>query len=529
MKFKQTSKFILYSFLIISNINLINTINKEQDKQQKNTDKTYIKEYDDSNYLEEIKIDKPLLLYIYSKNCKKCDQKLTYFIQAQIYSKKKKFDLTFVKINGQENPIFTEDFKISTYPFIVYIDKEKNRIEYDDIITKYNLIRFINIKINHKLHFIEELKDIGRIVNDTRYKKDQVFLLSTLMMQGINNTFNKYRTENDKLIYIYCRSIECYNEFNEDLVIYRHFDEPQLNFSNVFTTDILDLDMDYLRKFVHRHLTEAGGYLTDEYFFTAKQYKKGMLIYFRDEDNLEHKKLDSLIKELGKNARKKNIYTFIADIKGQENFEEYQDYFAILPEELPMFLYIDNINTRDLSKCKTYRKIKVNNEIKMENDIEDNIDLILKFINRAKKGKIKKDLRSQLPINNPMNYNEVPYKIIVGKNYESEVIKNNKNVLVAFVNGNVKTDLDDKYLDVVEKLKKEIKNVVFTVIDGSRNEARDIDFKEKDLPFIYLYTTIGGKKRNKNKFKPENKNDINEEELKKFIKSEIHEEENSDL
>ena len=529
MVFKQTSKLILYSLIIISNINLINTVKKEQDKPHKNSEKLQLKEYDDSNYIEQIKIDKPLLLYIYSKNCRKCDQTLPFFIQAQTYSKKKKFDLTFVKINGKENPIFTEDFKIYNYPFIMYIDKEKNRIEYDDIITKYNLIRFINIKINHKLHFIEELKDIGRIVNDTRYKKDQVFLLSTLMMNGINNTFNKYRTENDKVVYIYCRSIECYNEFNEDLVIYRHFDEPQLNFSNIFTTDILDLDMDYLRKFVHRHLTEAGGYLTDEYFFTAKQYKKGMLIYFRDENNLEHKKLDSLIKELGKQTRKKNVYTFIADIKGKENFEEYQNYFAILPEELPMFLYIDNINTRDLSKCKTYRKIKVTNEIKVENDIEDNIDLILKFISRAKKGKLKKDLRSQLPINNPKSYDEIPYKIVVGKNYETEVIKNNKNVLVTFFNGNNKTDLDDKYLAVTENLKKKVKNVVFSVIDGSRNEVKDIDFKEKDLPFIYLYTSVGNKKRNKNKFKSENKKDINEEELEKFIKSEIFGEENSDL
>ena len=529
MVFKPTSKLILYFFFIIFNINLINSINKEQDKPQKNTDKSQLKEYDDSNYIEQIKIDKPLLLYIYSNNCRKCDQKLPFFIQAQIYSKKKKFDLTFAKINGYENPLFTEDFKIDTYPFIIYIDKEKNRIEYDDVITKYNLIRFINIKINHKLHFIEELKDIGRIVNDTRYKKDQVFLLSTLMMQGINNTFNKYRLENDKLIYIYCRSIECYNEFNEDLVIYRHFDEPQLNFSNIFTTDILDLDMDYLRKFVHRHLTEAGGYLTDEYFFTAKQYKKGMLIYFRDENNLEHKKLDSLIKELGKQTRKKNVYTFIADIKGKENFEEYQNYFAILPEELPMFLYIDNINTRDLSKCKTFRKIKVNNEIKLESDKEDNTDSILKFIARAKKGKIKKDLRSQLPIINPLKYDEVPYKIVVGKNYENEVIKSNNNILVTFVNGNIKTDLDDKYLTVTENLKKKIKNVIFTVIDGSKNEVRDIDFKEKDLPFIYLYNNVDSKKRNKNKFIPENQKDISEKELEKFIKSLIPDEENSDL
>ena len=64
MVFKPTSKLILYFFFIIFNINLINSINKEQDKPQKNTDKSQIKEYDDSNYIEQI-MKKSSIIYLF--------------------------------------------------------------------------------------------------------------------------------------------------------------------------------------------------------------------------------------------------------------------------------------------------------------------------------------------------------------------------------------------------------------------------------------------------------------------------------
>jgi hypothetical protein len=74
---------------------------------------------------------------------------------------------------------------------------------------------------------------------------------------------------NDREIFIHCFSIECYNVYNEDIVLYKDFDEKIIQFSDHFKSDTDRLNIEKIRKFVMRYSVEAGGLLENEYFLLS--------------------------------------------------------------------------------------------------------------------------------------------------------------------------------------------------------------------------------------------------------------------
>ena len=223
-----------------------------------------------------------------------------------------------------------------------------------------------------------------------------------------------------------------------------------------------------------------------------------------------------LLKEAGLEIRKKIGYTFVSDIKGNDFMKKVGESLVIAEHELPTLLYVDKINLKDFKKCKTYRITNV--------DLSKlNKEYVFKFVKDVQKNRILKDLKTQFPPDPSLNINNLnsPYKIILGRTYDKEIINEKKNVLIAFVDRKNQCELCNQYLDMMKQYKETLENknsMVFAVIDGANNEARGIQFEEKDLPFIYFYTN-GEKNKAKYMFKPEDiGEDISLEKLENFVK-----------
>ena len=509
-------------FLLLSLFSLSKSTHDEkiidkdsEDDYFKKIDFSNVVVYDDSNYVSKVKIDKPLIMFVYSPYDSDCQQAVDIFVEMADFIKKNKTDLTMAKVNAKENKDFVKEYKIEEVPKLLYIGRDRKVVEYKQEITYYNLLRFINKKLYGNALEFEKLEEVNATVADPQYKKNQVFVLSTLAFEFKKEIFNNYADENDREIYIHCFSIECYNEYNEDIVIYKHFDEKIILYSDHFKSGADRLDVDKIRKFVMRYSVEAGGLLENEYFIVSKNYKRKMIIYFRDENDENQTKYDKVIKEAGLEIRKKIGYTFVSDIKGNDFAKKVAESFVIDKRELPTLLYVDKINLKDLKKCKTYRITNV--------DLNSlNKEYVFKFVKDVQKNRYYKDLKTQfLPDPLSSTYMNGTYKIIVGRTYDNEIIRNKKNVLITFIDKKNKCDLCDKYLEVVKQYKNNLgdKNKFeFAVIDGANNDARGIQFIESDLPFIYFYTN-GEKNKSKYMFKPEDKGqDISVELLDKFIK-----------
>ena len=487
---------------------------KTEDDYFKKLDFTNVVEYDDNNYISRIKNDKPLLMYIYAPFVPECQQTVEIFLSMANFIKNNKTDLTMAKVNVHDNKEFAKDYKIDDVPKLLYIGRNRKVIEYKQEITYYNLLRFINKKLYGNALEFEKLEEINATVADPKYKKNQVFVLSTLAFEFKKEVFNNYAEENDREIFIHCFSIECYNEYNEDIVIYKHFDEKIILYSDHFKSGADRLEIDKVRRFVQRYSVEAGGELENEYFMLSKNYKRKMIIYFRDSKNENQTEYDKVIKEAGLEIRKKIGYTFVSDITGNDFFKNVAESFVIAKHELPTLLYVDKINLKDLKKSKTYRITNVN----LANL---NKEYVFKFVRDVQKNRLYRDLKTQFPPEPSLNTNlNSPYKIIVGRTYDNEIVRSKKNVLITFVDRKNVCDLCNKYLDIVKQYREKLEDKTkldFAIIDGANNEGRGIKFDENDLPFIYFYTN-GERNRDKYKFKPEEKSeDISLEKLETFI------------
>ena len=488
---------------------------KTEDSYFKKLNFTNVVEYTDDNYISRIKNDKPLLMYIYAPYMPECQQTVEIFLSMANFIKNNKTDLTMAKVNVHDNKEFAKDYKIDDVPKLLFIGRNRKVLEYKQEITYYNLLRFINKKLYGNALEFEKLEEVNATVNDPKYKKNQVFVLSTLAFEFKKEVFNNYAEENDREIFIHCFSIECYNEYNEDIVIYKHFDEKIILYSDHFKSGADRLEIDKVRRFVQRYSVEAGGELENEYFLLSKNYKRKMIIYFRDSENENHTEYDKVIKEAGLEIRKKIGYTFVSDIKGNDFFKRVAESFVIAKHELPTLLYVDKINLKDLKKSKTYRITNVN----LANL---NKEYVFKFVKDVQKNRLYKDLKTQFPPDPSLNTNtNSPYKIILGRTYDKEIVYNKKNVIITFVDRKNKCDLCNKYLDIMKQYREKLEDKTkfdFAIIDGANNEARNIQFDENDLPFIYFYTN-GERNKAKYKFKPEeNSEDISLEKLEIFIK-----------
>jgi hypothetical protein len=237
---------------------------------------------------------------------------------------------------------------------------------------------------------------------------------------------------------------------------------------------------------------------------------KKAILYFRNGDIEKYASKDAIFRELGKELRLKNIYTFVADISGDNIFEKVADFFVVSENELPTIIYYDLVDKKQNSN--TYRIVNVKEK-------QINKKYILDFVDKVKAGKIKRDLHTSFP---PQFKEKDGLRNVIGRTYDKDVIEEQKNVCILFVDGKVESQKGKKYKEIMINLSDrysddENMNIVFELIDGRSNEPRDIEIKTvEEFPLIYLYTNAM-KEKKVIKFVPKKEDSITEAEVENFI------------
>ena len=337
-------------------------------------------------------------------------------------------------------------------------------------------------------------------------------LLSTIKDKEnkLHKAFIELSKNRMNIDFITCISDECIIEYGENIVLYKEFDEK----INLFTKEmgpINKADGDSLNEFIAIYSIEAGGMLTSNEINMMFDYKRNMIMYFRNSFDENQTKYDNIIKELGFDLRKKNIYVVRSDILGDPIQEHIARSFMMLPIDLPAFLLYDqNINAKenDLASLYILRNMK---------EEQFNKEYLLKYVNDIIAGKVPKTLYSEPPLD---NYYIEGIKIIIGRTFDSDVIDNKNNVLLALINSRGVNIGTNRVLAIMKNLSKkydeEEDKILFAACDAQKNEPRDVVIAGHVPPIVLLYTNAM-KEKKKIEFKHDNFTLVTEEEIENFL------------
>ena len=480
---------------------------EDEEDRKKSKNETYIIILDDTNYTNIVNKYDALFIIFYPSPCKNCRLFMPHYVRLSHYAYEKKIDLKFAKVDGNNNKYLVKKYNIESFPTVILLYKDK--IYYYDLeINSASLFKFYN-KI--KVGPIREIENLPKF--EIILKAYIKILLTTVKDKSLTiyQSMKEYALQNSKIEFISCTSDDCIEKYGKDELIFFHQGEDKINYYSKEYEPIANASINSVKNFLGIFDIQYGTLLNQQTKLDLlfENDNKKAIFYFRDSNNEKYTSKDIIFKELGKELRLNNIYTYILDIKGDDIFELITEFFVVSELELPTVLYYDLIDKNQDSD--TYRLINVR---------EKNLNkkYILDFIEKVKQGKIKKDLHTSFP----PKYKEKDGLIyVVGRSYDKDVIENKKNVLILFYDGKKEDDQFKKYkelmIDLSEKyIDDEKMNIVFEIIDGRVNEPRDIIFNSvEDFPLIYLYNNMKEKKRFK--FEPKDKNNVNMKEIEDFI------------
>ena len=494
----------------INNTNSTYDYEDDEDEvdRKKRKNETFIIILNDSNYTNIIDKYEALFIIFYPSPCTNCKLFMPHYVRLSHYTYEKNIDLKFAKVDGPNNTKLVNKYNIQSFPTVILLFQDKIYY-YDSDINSGLLLKFYNRIKNGPIRTVENLSKFEIVL-----KAHLKVVLTTIKDKSllIYKSLTDYALENNKIEFISCTSDDCIEKYGKDEIVFFHEGEDKINYYSKEFEPIAKAQINSVKNFMGIFNVQYGTLLNrqsklDQLF---ENDNKKAIFYFRDSNNEKYTSKDILFKELGKELRMDNIYTYILDIKGDDIYELITNFFVVSEIELPTIIYYDLINKNQDSP--TYRLMNVR---------EKNLNkkYILDFIDKIKQGRIKRDLHSDFP----PQYKEKDGLInVIGRTYDKDVIENKKNVLILFYDSKNENDLMKNYkelmIDLSEKyLDDEKLNIVFEIIDGRKNEPRDIVFNDvEEFPLIYLYPNNFKEKRNI-KFEPKDKNNTNINEIENFI------------
>ena len=441
---------------------------------------------DDSNATSMLN-DNNSLLYVvfYSPWCGHCHKFMPEYVRISKYAEEKNLTVKFAKIDASVSPNISEEFHIEGIPAIYFIIKGQKYL-YEGDRTLEGLIKYMKRKINDDLFVIETLKELKEYIDSS-----PLILLSTLKNKSeiLYRSFIDYSKVGINIDFVSCITDECIKEYNEDIILFKKFDE-KINKYSEYMGKKEDARINSVKEFIGTYGIENGANLTAKEINMLFDHTRKMIFYFRNSSIEEQTKVDKIIKELGKEYRDKKIYTVISDIEGDTLQENVANTFIVVKRDLPALIFYDlkeNYTNEDMASIYSLRPANYE-QLKKES--------IKEYINNILSGKIKKDLYSEAPLE---NYNINGLKYIIGRTFDKEVIEEKNNVILTLIDGTYITPETQKVLDIMRNLTKkytpEEKKIVFAYIDAAKNQPRDINLQGEMPPLVLLYTNAMPEKK----------------------------------
>ena len=342
----------------------------------------------------------------------------------------------------------------------VYFFHNGTKSSYDGKRSKDDLIKWIDIKLGPPAVNLNE-KEVEKFIKDNEI---------CLIYYGNDNNIlkiyeNVSRKYDEKFKFAIVNNFK--NKKNKNKIkLFKQFDEGQNDLnaeSNEFNEKLF---IDFIEKYSVRKILKYDNKI---YNLIKRKKNKGIFLIYNEFDKEKENYYNILKKIQPKNEDFKFIYLSNKSENEQNFIERYQI------DSFPSLLILDGTNEEGLKKYKSNEK---NLNEKIIND----------FIEKFRQNKLEPFYKSQ-PI--PKENNGNVFKL-VGKNFEKEVLNNNKDVLIKFYApwcGHCK-----KLAPVYEQLAiryKDNNNLLIAEIDATENEIPGVSIT--GYPTIKFWRSIDKK------------------------------------
>ncbi len=455
----KVSHIIILFFIIIS-------LSKCEEEEETSQVEEYSSEdvliLNDTNVEGEIKNSDVLLLLTFAAWCPHCKNFKPTYLELAKKVKEEKLDYKIAVIDGDKNSNFSQTHNIKGFPTILlFINKGEKEYEYNGAQDVDSILKYIKKKKESPYNIFEKLEELEKFIEENK-----LLLLLTEKDLEKEKIFKSIADKNTLFEFAICQSDECIGKYKSDIIFFKPHDEPFASLNNYLKEESLEFLTETLNDFISIFGVGMGAILDNLHPYFINEYKKSTLFFFRNEKDSN---LDSIIKEVAKKYRKK-YYFLISDVDNDVGRETSQ-FFYLYDKDLPAVTFYE-IKGDDTFVYKMEDKITKDNIIKFIDDVNNNKILPL----LATSEEPTKDL-----------IDKYKFKIVIGKTYDEEIIKDPHNVLVLLHSTyDNKEDFEifellmDKYKDNSEY------DLKFVSYEINSNEIR-YGGEPIKVPTVYLY------------------------------------------
>jgi protein disulfide-isomerase A1 len=394
----------------------------------------------DSTYENAIDFYDNLMIYFYAPWCNNCQAFEPEYQKAAAVLKKE--NIYLAKIDSSTDKKAAQKYKVSGYPTILFFLKG-DPIEFTGR-TQREVINWARKKAGSVIQNIDEREELEKFMKDNEicfvYFGDDIRDLKIVdKASKIIEDFPFASTSNEYLIKKYGRK--------GSLVLFKHFDEKKNELRKINLEKIIEFSRQYALPKVMMFNDKAVQYIF--------QKKNPALILYADKKSVNWNKYGNILIEISEKINRK-LAVVITDIK-EGIALRLAEYVGIKENDLPLVSILD-------TRKDDLKKYNMDDEISVEN--------ILNFIEKWEKDQLKRQLKSE---NEPKLNNGNVFNV-VGKTFEKEVIKNDKDVMLLFYAPWCThcKELSPKYEEVAKKLRNNNPKLLIARIDGSQNDVESI-------------------------------------------------------
>jgi len=412
----------------------------------------------DTNLDAYIKDNTFVLVEFYAPWCGHCKKLAPVYESAAKTLKEAGSPAKLAKVDATVNTKLANRFGVRGYPTIKFFNKEADIDYTGDKKSAAKMVEWLNKKTRplastlesaDAIHAIKEKNEVVVIgfFDDKESKEAQEFI-------SIGKEMNE-----EEFGVVTDTSLFPNSVVSNTIVLYKHFDEPEVIMEGELTTDSM-------REWVNKHKLPLLSRFTpgekSMYIFRQK-FVKGHLLIFDGKSADGHQQRMDMVEKVAKKYRGQVMFVLVTT--EEENHKRILTHFGI--EDTPTFMMV-NAN-EEYSKYKTGSS---------EFSEENLVALITSYL----AGDLTPYLKSE---DLPNNWDKEPVKVLVGDNFVSVALDASKDVLVEFYKPNCPhcVRLTPVWNELAEEL-KDVSALIVAKIDGTANEVKDIQVN--GFPTIHL-------------------------------------------